>query len=67
VDDEVEVEQLQVPENWVQTCYACRHALFGDTGTYCGMFAESILSEKIAGQDCEAFVSSDGKSYVRLG
>ncbi|MEO6158666.1 MAG: hypothetical protein ABIQ39_13680, partial [Ilumatobacteraceae bacterium] len=67
VDDEVETEDLQVPESWVQTCYACTHAMFGDSGTYCSVFSENILSEKLAGQDCEAFESGDGKSYVRLG
>lgn len=55
-----------MPETWVQTCYACTHAQFGDRGTYCSEFNEQIVSEKLAGQDCPSFESNDGKTYVNL-
>ena len=54
------------PVTWTQTCYACQFAMFGSTGTYCPVFQEPILSEKLSGQDCPEFQSNDGKSYVRL-
>lgn len=49
----------------VQTCFACRHGQFGERGTYCPVFGEQIWSEHIAGRDCEAFESSDGKTYMQ--
>lgn len=63
---EPEAEVILLPDTWTQTCYACTHAMFGDRGTYCGEFRETILFENLAGQDCEAFESSDGKAYVRV-
>ena len=64
--EEAQVFRLPLPEASVQTCYACRHAMFGERGTYCAEFSEVIFSEAVAGRDCEAFESSDGKVYVRV-
>lgn len=58
-------EVLEMPARWVQTCYACTNALFGDKGTFCSTFSEFIVSEKVAGQDCDAFAASDGQAYAR--
>lgn len=61
-----DAEVIHLPDTWTQTCYACKNASFGDRGTYCHEFSEVILSETLAGRDCEAFESGDGKDYVRV-
>ena len=57
---------LVMPVAWVQTCHACAHAMFGERGTYCPIFNESILDERSAGEDCPEFKSSDGHAYINL-
>ena len=61
-----DADVLQLPDKWTQTCYACVHAMFGERGTYCSVFSEMIMSESVAGRDCESFQANDGKTYVRL-
>lgn len=63
---EPETDDLVMPAEWVQTCHACSHAMFGERGTYCPVFNEFILDEKTAGQDCPEFVSSDGRAFINL-
>lgn len=61
-----DAEVIRLPEAWTQTCFACKNATFGSSGTYCITFGEAILSESISGRDCPAFESDDGKTYARI-
>ena len=63
---ENDAEVLTLPTGWTQTCFACSKATFGDSGTFCTVFGEVIVSENLAGRDCPAFESSDGRTYVRI-
>lgn len=39
-----------------KTCYDCIHlALTGTGSSFCMMFRETILSEKLAAEDCEIY------------
>lgn len=57
---------LVLPDAWVQTCFVCKHAMFGEQGTYCPVFDEQILSERAAGEDCPSFESNDGRAYINI-
>jgi uncharacterized Zn finger protein (UPF0148 family) len=49
------VIQFPVVPELAKTCFACKHAMFGESGTYCPVFEELIWSEKLAASDCEVF------------
>ena len=66
VVDQPELTDLTLPTEWIQTCFTCSHAMFGERGTYCPVYNEHVLSERDAGEDCPSFVSADGKTYINL-
>lgn len=65
-EDDETLTTLTLPDEWVQTCFACQHASYSSNGTHCLVFAEDILSEKVSGRDCLAFESDDNMTYVRV-
>lgn len=65
-EPENETEDLVLPDEWVQNCHVCKHAMFGERGTFCPVFSELIWDEKTAGADCPEFESSDGQTYINL-
>lgn len=65
--DDKTLTALTLPDEWVQTCFACKYASYtASGGTHCLVFAENILSEKVSGRDCLAFEADDDKTYVRV-
>lgn len=56
------MEQLAqvIPFPRVRTCWTCGNARFTDDGeTYCRAFGESIHSEVVAAQGCDAYEYSE--------
>jgi hypothetical protein len=48
-----------VSDKPLPTCWTCKNATFGERGTYCTVFSESILHEVMAAEDCEVYDSID--------
>jgi hypothetical protein len=47
------------PGSKPRTCWNCCNSFTGDSGTYCKVFGEVVLSEVTAAQDCEVFDCDD--------
>lgn len=52
-----EIVQLPLTE---RSCYNCENGAFSPhSGTFCLMFKEAIIDERLAAADCDAFQPAD--------